>query len=99
MKSSAIFINVGRGKTVDEAALVRALTDGRIRGAGLDVYETEPLPASSPLWSMPNVIVSPHMGADTPLYMERMTDIICENLRRYAAGEPLRNTIDPVERY
>jgi D-2-hydroxyacid dehydrogenase (NADP+) len=99
MKDTAVFINVGRGKTVDEQALVRALSEQRIRGAALDVFESEPLPTDSPLWSLPNVIVSPHMGADTTLYMERMTDIICDNLKRYAEGRPLRNVVDPVERY
>jgi phosphoglycerate dehydrogenase-like enzyme len=99
MKRSAVFVNVGRGKTVDEGALARALQAGWIRGAALDVYEQEPLPAESSLWDAPNVLVSPHMGSDTPRYMERMTELLCDNLRRYAAGERLRNVVDPVERY
>jgi phosphoglycerate dehydrogenase-like enzyme len=99
MKPSAVFVNVGRGRTVDESALVRALREGWISGAVLDVYEHEPLPADSPLWGMPNALLSPHMGSDTPRYMERMTDILCDNLRRYAEGRPLRNVVDPVERY
>jgi phosphoglycerate dehydrogenase-like enzyme len=99
MKPSAVFVNVGRGKTVDEAALVRALREGSIRGAALDVYEWEPLPPESPLWDMPNVLLSPHMGSDTARYMERMTDIQCDNLLRYAEGRALRNVVDPVERY
>lgn len=99
MKQSAIFVNVGRGKTVDEAALVQALRENWIGGAALDVYEREPLPADSPLWELPNVIISPHMGADTRMYTERLIDIFCDNLRRYASGMPLRNIVDPVERY
>jgi len=99
MKPTAVFVNVGRGKTVDEPALVRALREGWIRGAALDVYEREPLPADSALWEMSNVLISPHMGSDTARYMERMTDILCDNLLRYAEGRPLRNVVDPVERY
>ena len=99
MKPSAVFVNVGRGRTVDQAALIRALAEERIAGAVLDAYEQEPLPADSPLWDLPNVLLSPHMGADTASYMERMTDILCDNLRRYAQGQALRNVVDPVERY
>ncbi len=99
MRKSAVFINVGRGKAVDEASLIRALEQGCIRGAVLDVFENEPLLPDNPLWDMPNVLLSPHMGSDTSRYMERMTDILCENLRRYAEGETLRNLVDPVERY
>lgn len=99
MRPSAVFVNVGRGKTVDQAALVRALREGWIRGAALDVYEQEPLPPDSPLWDMPNALLSPHMGSDSARYMERMTDVLCNNLCRYATGEPLRNVVDPTERY
>ena len=99
MKSSAIFVNVGRGKTVDEAALTAALRDRRIAGAALDCFETEPLPEASALWDLPNVLISPHMGSDSALYMERMTDVLCDNLKRYAEGRALQNVIDPVERY
>ena len=99
MRDSAVFINVGRGKAVDEASLIHALDQGWIRGAVLDVFENEPLSPDNPLWDMPNVLVSPHMSSDTSRYMERMTDILCENLRRYAVGETLQNLVDPVERY
>ena len=99
MKPTAYFINVGRGATVDEAALIRALQEGWIAGAGLDVFAREPLPPDSPLWDMPNVIISPHMGADTDRYMERATAIFCENLRRYVAGEPLMNVVDHATGY
>ena len=99
MKRSAIFVNVGRGKTVDEAALTRALQEGWIGAAALDVFEQEPLPAASPLWDLPNVLVSPHMGSDTERYMDRMTEILYDNLVRYAEGRPLRNVVDPREGY
>ena len=99
MKGSAIFVNVGRGKTVDEGALVRALQEGWIGAAALDVFETEPLPATSPLWDMPNVLISPHMGSDSERYMERMTEVLYYNLVRYAEGRPLRNVVDPREGY
>jgi phosphoglycerate dehydrogenase-like enzyme len=99
MKPSALFVNVGRGRTVDQAALVQALAWKQLAGAILDVFEEEPLPADSPLWDMPNVLVSPHMCADTPMYMERFTALLCDNLGRYARAEPLRNVVDPTERY
>jgi phosphoglycerate dehydrogenase-like enzyme len=99
MKPTAVFVNVGRGKTVDEKALVRALREGWIRGAALDVFTEEPLPPDSPLWDLPNVLISPHMGSDTALYTERMTEVLYENLRRYAEGQALRNVIDPDEGY
>jgi phosphoglycerate dehydrogenase-like enzyme len=99
MKRGAIFVNVGRGKTVDEAALVRALQDGWIGAAALDVFETEPLPTASRLWDMPNVLISPHMGSDSERYMERMTEVLYDNLVRYAEGRPLRNVVDPREGY
>jgi len=99
MRPSALFVNVGRGRTVDQAALIQALERQQIAGAILDVFEQEPLPADSPLWDLPNVLVSPHMCADTPMYMERFIALLCDNLGRYARGEPLRNVVDPKERY
>jgi phosphoglycerate dehydrogenase-like enzyme len=99
MKPSAVFVNVGRGRTLDEAALVRALREGWIGAAALDVFEREPLPAESPLWSLPNVLISPHMGSDTARYTERMTEVLYDNLFRYAEGRPLRNVVDPTEGY
>lgn len=94
MKDSAYLINVGRGALVDELALIRALRDGRIGGAGLDVFEREPLPADSPLWDMGNVVVTPHFAGATPYYAQRVTDIFVENLRRFQVGEPLVNQVD-----
>ncbi|MHB1416819.1 MAG: D-2-hydroxyacid dehydrogenase [Chloroflexota bacterium] len=99
MKPTAYFVNVGRGQVVDEKALVRALQEGLIAGAGLDVFEEEPLPTASPLWDFPNVLISPHQGGDTDLYMERTTELVCENLRRYAEGEPLLNVVSASRGY
>ena len=94
MKQGAYFVNIGRGKTVDEAALIAALQSGDLAGAGLDVFETEPLPADSPLWDMENVIITAHYAGLTPAYQERAMAIFVENLRRYQAGEALHNVVD-----
>lgn len=93
MKRSATLINVARGKVVDEAALARALQDGWIDGACLDVFTWEPLPEESPLWSMPNVFVTPHNSGISPLNMERAMAIFVENLGRSLAGKKLRNVV------
>jgi len=87
MKQNACLINIARGKIVDERALIDALKAGRIAGAGLDVFESEPLPAASELWGLPNVIVSPHMAALSPYYMDRAIAVFCENLARFARGD------------
>jgi phosphoglycerate dehydrogenase-like enzyme len=94
MKPGAIFVNIGRGATVDEPALIRALADGRIGGAALDVFEREPLPADSPLWRMPNVLVSPHRAGDHEGWERDVVSVFVDNLRRFVAGEPLRNVVD-----
>ena len=99
MKPTAYLINVGRGACVDEVALVQALREGWIAGAGLDVFETEPLPADSPLWDMRNVIVTAHYGGATPHGHERAMDIFLDNLRHYLEGEPLQNVVDKVAGY
>ncbi len=99
MKPSAYVINVGRGGVIDEHALIRALQRGWIAGAGLDVFETEPLSDSSPLWDMRNVILTPHVSGMTPHYEERAADLFTANLRRYLAGEPLINAVDWQEGY
>ena len=93
MKPGAVLINVARGSIVDEEALVAALESGSIRGAGLDVYVEEPLPAQSRLWDLENVCLTPHVGGVSPNFWERETDLIIENLRRYLAGEPLLNVV------
>jgi phosphoglycerate dehydrogenase-like enzyme len=94
MKPDSFLVNVGRGSVVDQQDLVKALKKGWIAGAGLDVFETEPLPADSPLWDMENVILTPHVSGFTSQYDERATDLFAENLRRYLAGEPLLNMVD-----
>jgi phosphoglycerate dehydrogenase-like enzyme len=100
MKKSAYLINVARGPVVDEKALVEALSKEEIAGAGLDVFEVEPLPPDSPLWGMPNVIISPHVAGYTPHYDDRATDLFAENLRRYLAAEgPLLNLVDRGKGY
>jgi phosphoglycerate dehydrogenase-like enzyme len=96
---SAIIVNVARGAVVDESALVDALESGRLGGAALDVFREEPLPADSPFWTMPNVFVCSHSAATSDRENERITDIFCENLRRYLAGEPLMNVLDPARMY
>lgn len=99
MKPTAFLVNIGRGAIVNEAALVRALKKGWLAGAGLDVYEAEPLPDDSPLWAMDTVIMTPHVSGFTPHYDERATDIFAENLRRYLVGEPLLNLVNREEGY
>lgn len=87
-------VNIARGSLVDEQALIAALRDGVIAGAGLDVFEQEPLPPESPLWDMEHVILSPHISGGTTRYNELATAIFCDNLRRYLAGEPLASVVD-----
>ncbi len=94
MKPAARIINIARGGVIDEAALVQALKEGWIAGAALDVFQQEPLPPESELWEMENVILTPHISGGTPVYMERAVALFCDNLRRYLAGEPLRNAVD-----
>ena len=94
MKAGAILINVARGPVVDELALVDALKTGHLSGAGLDVTEVEPLPVASPLWDMPNVIITPHVGAQSVRRVDDSTALFCENLERYLRGERLLNTVD-----
>jgi phosphoglycerate dehydrogenase-like enzyme len=94
LKPGAVVVNVGRGGLVDEGALVEALREGRLRGAALDTFAAEPLPPDSPLWDLPNVLVSPHVAGSFHGYMDRVVELFCENLRRYLAGEPLQNVVD-----
>jgi phosphoglycerate dehydrogenase-like enzyme len=97
MKPSAYFLNVGRGKSAVTADLVTALKEHRIAGAGLDVVDPEPLPAESPLWHLPGVLITPHVSADTSVTTAQRTALLRENLRRYSAGEPMLAVVD-VER-
>ena len=94
MKRGAVFVNVGRGETVDQYELAEALRSGHLGGAGIDVFEDEPLPASSPLWGMGNVIVTPHVAGDSPRYAERALDLFADNLARWRRGADLRNRVD-----
>ena len=94
MKSTAFLINIGRGMTVRLDDLVAALHAGEIAGAGLDVFEIEPLPADHPLWTAPNVLITPHTAGYGPYLQDRRLDILLDNCRRFAAGQPLRNVVD-----
>ncbi|MEW6662382.1 MAG: D-2-hydroxyacid dehydrogenase [Bacillota bacterium] len=99
MKKTAILINIGRGGSVDEKELIAALKEGKLAGAGLDVFEEEPLPADSPLWEMENVIITPHTAALSPYYIDRAMEVFCQNLARFQAGEPLLNLVDIEKGY
>lgn len=94
MKRTAYLINVGRGAIVDLADLTRALTDGLIAGAGLDVFEIEPLPADHPLWLMPNVMITPHVAGASPRIAERHTEVLLDNIRRFVSGRPPATLVD-----
>ena len=94
MKANAVLINVSRGAVVDEAALISALAAERIAGAALDVFEEEPLPSSSPLWGLENVIITPHVAGNTRRYHEKAAALFSENLQRYLNNEPLLNLYD-----
>ena len=99
LKETSILVNVGRGPVVDEAALVAALEQGRIRGAALDVFETEPLPAGHPFWGLPNVLLSPHSADHVPGWIEDGTRVFLRNLDRFRRGEPLLNVVDKARGY
>jgi phosphoglycerate dehydrogenase-like enzyme len=99
MKPTAYLINVGRGSTVDEEAMVRALEQGWIAGAGLDNYTVEPLPVDSKLWVLPNVIISPHVSGRLVNYYDVVTDLFCDNLKRYISGQRLRNVVNKKAGY
>ncbi len=94
MKPTAYLVNVGRGGVIQDAALLRALQEGWIGGAGLDVHAQTPLPATSPYFDLPNVILTPHLSGVSTGYPARITSLFCENLRRYMAGETLLNIVD-----
>ena len=99
MRKDAYLYNIGRGKVVDEEALIVALQSGQIAGAGLDVFEIEPLPSASPLWKMPNVFITPHCSGATPRYFERFAHILLDNIDRYLNGKTLKNQFDKVRGY
>jgi phosphoglycerate dehydrogenase-like enzyme len=99
LAEGAIVINVGRGAVLDEDALVELLRSGHLAGAALDVFATEPLPPESPLWELGNVLITPHTAALSVHENERIVELFADNLRRYLAGEPLRNRVDPDDFY
>jgi phosphoglycerate dehydrogenase-like enzyme len=99
MKAGAYLIDVSRGGVVDHGALVEGLKSGHVGGAALDVYPLEPLPESSPLWKLPNVILSPHIAGTSQHYYERAADLFAENLHRYLTERPLLNLYDPERGY
>jgi phosphoglycerate dehydrogenase-like enzyme len=99
LKPGAWVINVARGELIDDFALGRALREGRVGGAVLDTFREEPLPPQSPLYDLPNVILTPHTSWSSTRVLDRSVDLFCENLRRYAAGRPLVNVIDPDAGY
>lgn len=94
MKKEAVLINLGRGPLVEEEALIRALTEGRIRGAGLDVFHKEPLPEESPLWDLENVLLTPHLGGFSDGTNRRAVELMAENIKRFRQGEKLQNVVD-----
>jgi phosphoglycerate dehydrogenase-like enzyme len=99
MKRTAVLVNVGRGPVVDEAALVEALEQGRIRGAALDVFETEPLPPGHPVWRLPNVLLSPHCADNVPGWVDEAVRVFLRQLELFRRGEPLRDVVDKAAGY
>lgn len=99
MKPGSYFVNVSRGQLVDEGALIDALNSGQLAGAALDVYSQEPLPPESPLWSQPNLILTPHISAFSPNMLNQVIELFIENLKRYLNKQPLYNVIDREQGY
>lgn len=99
MKDTAYIINISRGRVICQKDLVQALETKEIGGAGLDVFEEEPLPAENPLWALDNVIVTPHYAGSTPEYFNRAIDIFCDNLKRFSKGEKMVNIVDKKREY
>jgi phosphoglycerate dehydrogenase-like enzyme len=99
MKPGAVIINVGRGAVIDEPAMIQALTEKRILGAGLDVFTTEPLPAGHPFFQLENVLLSPHSADHTPDWLERAMQFFLTQFERFAKGEPLLNVVDKKRGY
>ena len=99
MRADAVLVNISRGDLVDEEALVDALREGRLRGAGLDVFGVEPLPKDHPYWDLANVMLTPHVSAVTRSFWRREVELILLNLRRFLDDEPLMNQVDKIEAY
>jgi phosphoglycerate dehydrogenase-like enzyme len=94
MKSNAVVINIGRGPVIDQAALVRALTERRIKGAGLDVFEQEPIPADDPIWKLDNVLISPHCADHTADWLDQAMQFFLAQYERFSSGQPLQNVVE-----
>jgi phosphoglycerate dehydrogenase-like enzyme len=99
MRTGTVLLNLSRGSILDEQALLQALTERRLRGAALDVFQLEPLPADHPFWALENVLVTPHVSGTSGRFWERQTDLIVRNIRRYLAGEELENQVDKERGY
>ena len=99
VRRGALLVNIGRGRLVDDGALVEALQDGRLGGAALDVFSPEPLDPRSPLWDLPNVIITPHIAGAMEDYWTPLVALFGENLRRFEAGAPLLNVVDKAAGY
>lgn len=99
MRSNAYLVNIARGRVIDEQALIQALREGWIAGAGLDVTDEEPLPSESPLYSMPNVILTPHISGNSAHYDTRLASLFADNLKRYRSGQQLQNQYEPSRGY
>jgi phosphoglycerate dehydrogenase-like enzyme len=99
MRPGAVLVNISRGQVVDEDALIAALSSGHLGGACLDVFETEPLPASSPLWRLDNVIISPHSASTVEAENRLLTELFTDNMQRWLGGRPLRNVYDRAAGY
>lgn len=99
MKRNAVIVNIARGAVIDQHALINAVRNGVIGGAALDVTDPEPLPPDNELWTLDNVMITPHISGGTPRYMDRAIDLFCDNLRRYLDNQPLRNVVDPDRGY
>ena len=94
MKPTAVVVNLGRGPVIDEAAMVHALTSGRIKGAALDVFDHEPIPAGHPYWSLKNLLVSPHCADHTPDWTEQAMKFFLQEFQRFVSGQPLKNVVE-----
>jgi phosphoglycerate dehydrogenase-like enzyme len=99
MKPTAVLMNLGRGPVIVEEAMIAALRDRRIRGAALDVFDTEPLPSGHPFYSLDNVLLSPHAADHTPTWQEDAMEFFVENFARFTKGEPLHNLVDKSKGY
>ncbi len=99
MKKGSVLINIGRGGIVDENALIKSINDGHLRGAGLDVFEKEPLPEQSPLYGMKDVIITPHVSGSTPHYIDRAIEIFCNNIKAYPDVKKMSNIVDKKKGY